>query len=79
MTELAVQKFHTQWETPVELISSSKGSSTRLGIMTFAPASRKNPAWTQGLNQGGRIMAEYVWLGGSETCMGGFDLRSKTK
>ena len=32
-----------------------------------------------GLNQNGRIMAEYVWLGGSTTVMGGFDLRSKTK
>jgi glutamine synthetase len=31
------------------------------------------------LNQRGRVMAEYVWMGGAETCMGGFDLRSKTR
>ena len=24
-------------------------------------------------------MAEYIWLGGSETVMGGFDIRSKTR
>jgi len=32
-----------------------------------------------GLTQNGRIMAEYIWLGGSTTVMGGFDIRSKTK
>jgi len=31
------------------------------------------------VTQRGFVLAEYVWLGGSETCMGGFDLRSKTK
>merc|ERR1719287_336404 len=31
------------------------------------------------VSQRGHVLAEYVWLGGSETCMGGFDLRSKTK
>ena len=31
------------------------------------------------MTQNGRVMAEYIWLGGSETVMGGFDLRSKTK
>jgi len=36
-------------------------------------------AWLENCDQGGRIMAEYIWLGGSETCMGGFDIRSKTK
>merc|ERR1719326_1617913 len=36
-------------------------------------------AFAAGLSQNGIVMAEYVWLGGSTTCMGGFDLRSKTK
>merc|ERR1719409_571432 len=31
------------------------------------------------MNQGGKVMAEYVWLGGATTVMGGFDIRSKTK
>jgi glutamine synthetase len=35
--------------------------------------------WMDNLDQQGRVMAEYIWLGGSETCMGGMDLRSKTK
>jgi glutamine synthetase len=47
--------------------------------MEFAPAKRTPPSWADGLNQNGRIMAEYVWLGGSTTVMGGFDMRSKTK
>jgi len=33
----------------------------------------------QNMQQNGRIMAEYIWLGGSVTCMGGFDLRSKCR
>jgi len=37
------------------------------------------PAFLSKLDQGGRVMAEYIWLGGSETCMGGFDIRSKTR
>merc|ERR1719161_1437314 len=32
-----------------------------------------------GITQGGKVMAEYVWLGGAVTVMGGFDIRSKTK
>merc|ERR1719498_2273997 len=31
------------------------------------------------LPQNGKVLAEYVWLGGAETVMGGFDMRSKTK
>jgi len=31
------------------------------------------------VTQRGFVLAEYVWLGGATTCMGGFDLRSKTK
>jgi len=31
------------------------------------------------MKQNGKIMAEYVWIGGGETVLGGFDLRSKTR
>jgi len=31
------------------------------------------------MDQRGRVMAEYVWLGGSTTVMGGFDIRTKTR
>lgn len=41
-------------------------------------ASQVNQAMFANLPQGGRVMAEYVWIGASGTT-GGFDLRSKTK
>merc|ERR1719224_180748 len=31
------------------------------------------------MSQNGRVMAEYIWLGGATTVMGGFDIRSKTR
>merc|ERR1719355_425294 len=45
----------------------------------FDGGAAKKESLQQGMTQNGKVMAEYVWLGGSTTVMGGFDLRSKTK
>merc|ERR1719313_2760240 len=37
-----------------------------------------DPAWPAGFSQKGKVLAEYVWIGGAYTT-GGFDLRAKTK
>merc|ERR1719408_121104 len=52
----------------------------RRGVAHFSVTSWGAAAATAAnMHQRGKVMAEYVWLGGGETVMGGFDMRSKTR